>query len=99
MNNLDLEGLDPYPKEMPTWAMIKYLIDTLSNIDPWLERSVSVQQRTEKPPEAGRPAPRKLPGPRRGRLIKPPEEPMPGGDQDRPTERRCHVEAGPGRLA
>ena len=56
MNNLDLEGLDPYPKEMPTWAMIKYLIDTLSNIDPWLERSVSVQQRIEKPPEAGRPA-------------------------------------------
>ena len=27
------------------------------------------------------------PGPRRGRLIKPLEEPTPGGDQDRPTEK------------
>ena len=33
MNNLDLEGLDPYPKEMPTWAMIKYSTYTLSKID------------------------------------------------------------------
>ena len=54
--NLDLEGLNPYPKEKPTWAMVKYSTDTLSNIDPWLERSVSVQQRIEKPPEAGHPA-------------------------------------------
>ena len=56
MHNLDPEGLDPYPKEMPTWAMIKYSTYTLSKIDPWPERSVSVQQRTERPPEAGRPA-------------------------------------------
>ena len=34
MHNLDLEGLNPYPKEKPTWAMVKYSTDTLSNIDP-----------------------------------------------------------------
>jgi hypothetical protein len=88
MHNLDPEGLDPYPKEMPTWAMVKYAAYTLSKIDPWLEGSVSVQWRTENPPEAGHPAPRRLLGPRRGRLIKPPEELTPRGDQDRPTERQ-----------
>ena len=56
MHNLDPEGLDPYPKEMPTLAMIKYSTYTQSKIDPWIERSVSVQWRTERPPEAGRPA-------------------------------------------
>ena len=56
MHNLDPEGLDPYPKEMPTWAMVKYATHTLSKIDPWPERSMLVQQRTERPPEAGRPA-------------------------------------------
>jgi hypothetical protein len=39
------------------------------------------------------------PGPRRSRLIKPPEGPISRDDQDRPTGRRCHVEAGPGRPA
>jgi len=72
---------------------------TLSRIDPWPERNMSEQQRTERPPEAGRLAPRRPPGPRRGRLIKPPEEPTPRGDQDRPTERRCLVEAGLGQPA
>ena len=91
--------MDPYPKEKPTWAMVKYSTDTLPNIDPWPERRVSVQWRTERPPEAGRPAPRRLPGPRQGRLIKPPEKPTPGVDQDRPMERRCHMEAGPGQPA
>ena len=52
--NLDPKGLDPYPKEKPTWAMIKYATYTISSIDPWSERSVTVQQRTERPPEAGR---------------------------------------------
>ena len=37
--------------------------------------------------------------PKERRLIKPPEEPTPGGDQDRPTERRCHMVAGAGRPA
>ena len=46
MHNLDPEGLDPYPKEKPTWAMVKYSTYTLSKIDPWSERSVLVQQRT-----------------------------------------------------
>ena len=55
--------MDPYPTEKPIWAMVKYATATLSRIAPWPERSVSVQRRTEKPPEAGRPAPRKLPGP------------------------------------
>ena len=99
MHNLDPEGLDPYPKEMLTWAMIKYSTYTLSKIDPWPERSVSVQQRTERPPEAGHPAPRRPPSPKERRLIKPPEEPTPRGDQDRPTERRYHVVAGAGRPA
>ena len=45
------------------------------------------------------PAPRRPLGPRRGRMIKLPEELTPRGDQDRPTERRCHVEAGPGQAA
>ena len=52
MHNLDPEGLDPYPKEMPTWAMIKYSTYTLSKIDPWPERSVLVQRRTKRPVEA-----------------------------------------------
>ena len=39
------------------------------------------------------------PGTRQGRLIKPPEKPTPGVDQDRPMERRCHMEAGPGQPA
>ena len=56
MHNLDPEGLDPYPKEKPTWAMVKYSAKTQFSSDPWPERSVSVQQRTERPPEAGRPA-------------------------------------------
>ena len=64
IHNLDPEGLDPYSKEKPTCAMIKYATYTLSRIDPWSERSVTVQRRTERPPEVGRPAPRRLPGPR-----------------------------------
>ena len=64
MNNLDPEGLDPYPKEKPTWAMVKYSTYTLSKIDPWSERSVTVQRRIVRPPEVGRPAPRRPPGPR-----------------------------------
>ena len=56
MHNLDPEGLDPYPKEKPTWAMVKYSAKTQFSSDPWLERSVSMQQRTERPPEVGRPA-------------------------------------------
>ena len=56
MHNLDPEGLDPYPKEKPTWATVKYSTYTLFKIDPWPERSVSVQRRAERPPEAGRPA-------------------------------------------
>ena len=56
--------MDPYLKEMPTWAMIKYSTYKLSKIDPRPERSVSVQRRTEMPPEAGRLAPRRLPGPK-----------------------------------
>ena len=63
MHNLDPEGLDPYPKEKPTWAMVKYSAKTQFSSDPWLERSVSMQQRTERPPEAGRPAPIKPPDP------------------------------------
>jgi len=63
--SLDPEGLDPYPKEKPTWAMVKYSIYTLSKIDPWSERNMTVQRRTERPLEAGRPAPRRLPGPRK----------------------------------
>ena len=58
VNNLDPEGLDPYPKEKPTWAMVKYATSTLSKIDPWPERSVSEQGRTERPAgpkEAARP--------------------------------------------
>ena len=56
MHNLDPEGLDPYPKEETTWAMVKLATSTLSRIDPWLERNVSEQRRTERPPEEGRPA-------------------------------------------
>ena len=48
--------MDPYPKEKPTWAMVKYATSTLSKIDPWPERNVSEQRRTERPPEVGRPA-------------------------------------------
>ena len=54
IHNLDPEGLDPYPKEKPTWVMVKYTTSTLSRIDPWPERRVSVQWRTERPPEAVR---------------------------------------------
>jgi len=57
--------LGPISKREPTWAMVKYSTYTLSKIDPWSERSVMVQWRTERPPEAGRPAPRRPPGPRR----------------------------------
>ena len=56
--------MDPYPKEKPTWAMIKYATYTLSRIDPWSERSMMVQRRTERLPEVGRSAPRRPPGPR-----------------------------------
>ena len=56
--------MDPYPKEKPTWAMIKYATYTLSRIDPWSERSMMVQQRTERLPEVGRPDPRRPLGPR-----------------------------------
>ena len=94
--NLDPEGLNPYPKEKITWAMIKHTMSTPSRIDPWLERIMSVQRRTERPPVAGRPAPRRPLGPRQGRLIKSPEGSTPRGDQDRPIGRRCHVKAGPG---
>ena len=80
MHNLDPEGLDPYPKEKPTWAMVKYSAKTQFSSDLGPERSVSVQWRTEGPPEAGRPAPRRPPGPKECRLIKLPEEPTPGGD-------------------
>ena len=85
------EGLDPYPKDKITWAMVKYAIYTLSRIDPWSERSVTVQRRTERPLEAGRPAPRRPPGPRRSRLIKPPKGPTSRSNQDHPTRRRCQV--------
>ena len=34
MHNLDPEVLDPYPKEKPTWAMLKYSTYTLSKIEP-----------------------------------------------------------------
>ena len=61
--NLDAKGLNPYPKEKTTWAMIKYTTSTLSRIDPWPERSVSVQRRTERLPEVGRPDPRRPLGP------------------------------------
>ena len=54
--------MDPYPKEKPTWAMVKHATSTLSRIDPWPERNVSEQWRTERPPEAGRLAPRRPPG-------------------------------------
>ena len=64
MHNLDPEGLDPYPKEKPTRAMVKYSAKTQFSSDPWLERSVSMQQRTERPPEAGRPTPMRPPGPK-----------------------------------
>jgi len=56
MHNLDPEGLDPYPKEKPTWAMVKCSANILPRSDPWPERSMSVQQRIERPPEVGRPA-------------------------------------------
>ena len=59
MHNLGPEGLDPYPQKKPTWAMVKCSANTLSNIDPWSEKSVMVQQRTERLPEAGT-----LPGPK-----------------------------------
>jgi len=64
MHNLDPEGLDTYPKEKPTWAMVEYSANTLSRSDPWAERGVLVQWRTERPPEAGRSAPRRPPGPK-----------------------------------
>ena len=54
--NLDPEGLDPYPNEKPIWAMVKHATSTLSKIDPWPERNVSEQRRTEWPLEVGRPA-------------------------------------------
>jgi len=56
IHNLDPKGLDPYPKEKPTWAMVKYATYTQSRIDPWSERSVMVQWRTERTPKAGHPA-------------------------------------------
>ena len=56
MHKLDPEGLDPYPKEKPTWAMVKHATSALSRIDLWTERKVSEQRRTERPPEVGRPA-------------------------------------------
>ena len=64
MHNLDPEGLDPYPKEKPTWAMVKCSANILPRSDPWPERSMSVQQRIERPPEVGRPASMKPPGPK-----------------------------------
>ena len=64
MHNLDPEGLDPYPKAKPTWAMIKHTTSTPSQIDPWPEKSVSVQRKTERLPEVGHPAPRRPPGPK-----------------------------------
>ena len=99
IHNLDPEGLDPYSKEKPTWAMVKYATYTLSRIDPWSERSVTVQRRIERPLEASRPAPRRPPGPRQRRLIKPPEGPTSRSNQDCLTGRRWHMEAGPGQTA
>ena len=64
IHNLDPEGLDPYSKEKPTCAMIKYATYSLSRIDPWSERSMMVQRRTERLPEVGRSAPRRPLGPR-----------------------------------
>ena len=75
MHNLDPEGLDPYSKEKPTWAMVKYSTYTLSMIDPWSERSVSVQRRTERLPDAGCPAPSRPPDSKECQLSKPPEVP------------------------
>ena len=48
--------LEPISKVKTTWAMIKDTPSTPSRIDPWPERSMSVQRRGEKPPKAGRPA-------------------------------------------
>ena len=56
--------LEPISKVKTTWAMIKDTPSTPSRIDPWPERSMSVQWRTERPPEVGRPAPRRPPGPK-----------------------------------
>ena len=58
IHNLYPEGLNPYPKEKLTRAMVKHVTSTLSKIDPWPERNVSEQGRTERPPgpkEAARP--------------------------------------------
>ena len=41
IHNLYPEGLNPYPKEKLTRAMVKHVTSTLSKIDPWPERSVS----------------------------------------------------------
>jgi hypothetical protein len=56
--------MDPYPKEKPTWAMVKYSAKTQLSSDLWPERNVSVQQKTERPPEAGRPGPMRPAGPK-----------------------------------
>ena len=74
MYNLDPEGLNPYPKEKPTWAMVKHATSTLSRIDLRPERNVSEQWRTERPQEAGRPTPRRPLGPKFQHLRKIPEE-------------------------
>ena len=55
--------LEPIFKVKITWAMIKHTMSTPSRIDPWPERSVSVQWRTKRPLEAGCPAPSRPPGP------------------------------------
>src|SRR6185503_6598970 len=39
IHNLDPEGLNPYPKDKPTSAMVKHATSTLSKIDPWPERN------------------------------------------------------------
>ena len=52
---LGSERLGPISKREANRAMVKYATSTLSRIDPWPERNVPVQRRTERPPEAGRP--------------------------------------------
>ena len=66
--------------------MVKYSTYTLSKIDPWLERSVTVERRTKRPPEAGHPAPTKLPDPKFQHLRKIPEETTSRRDQEPSTE-------------